>query len=67
MRVVSVVAVDELAVAVAGANLGREVKVARQFVAGQRVWIAAVAFPLRSGQEADRHGVKAPRRRRWPG
>lgn len=33
---------------------------------GQGIWIAAVAFPLRGGQEADRHGVTAPRRRRWP-
>ena len=44
-----------------------QVEVACQFVAGERVWIAAVAFPLCGGQEADRHGVKALRRRKWLG
>lgn len=44
-----------------------QVEVARQFFVGKHLWIAAVAFPLRGGQEAGRHGVKAPRRRRWPG
>ncbi|CAE6876144.1 hypothetical protein R69746_08793 [Paraburkholderia aspalathi] len=34
-----------------------EVEVPRQFVGGKRLWIAAVAFPLCGGQEADRHGV----------
>lgn len=35
-----------------------QVEVARQFFSGKRVWVAAVAFPLRRGQEADRHGSK---------
>ena len=52
--------------AVTGGAL-RRFLVACQFVAGERVWIAAVAFPLCGGQEADRHGVKALRSRRWLG
>ena len=43
-----------------------KVEVTRQFVGAERFWIAAIAFPLRGGQEADRHGIKALRRRRWP-
>lgn len=35
-----------------------EVEVARQCFAGKRIWIAAVAFPLRGAQEADRHDSK---------
>lgn len=43
-----------------------QVEVARQLFAGKCLWTAVLASPLRGGQEADRHGVKAPRRRSWP-
>ena len=41
-----------------------QVEITRQLVRREGVRIATVAFPLRGGQEADRHGVTTLRRRR---